>query len=226
LKKKQCIDAPQTANGTAANNDSLVRQLKQLLTNSYTAIESAAYEYFPDLTAPDCYQAMGRVERLLPTYKGPTDDDGVSFEKWAKQAVVREAARYVFLALAMGKYRLMLLKVIHDAMWTSAEDRARESSDLFSEVLTLIFAMAPKFLKNKSPKEASLSTRLCGLAKKHVFLYYNSKNKKRLEAVKRRIEKGQDLGVPEILSDAEIASMKNDAAVYDAGYSEVGFSLH
>jgi hypothetical protein len=147
----------------------------------------------------------------------------VSFERWAKRKAIEEASRYVFLALAMGEYRLMMLKVISDGIWTSSagENRAVEPDDLYSEVLLLIFAMAPKFLKNR---QAKLSTRLCGLAKRHTF-FHNSNTAKRRNAVARRLEKGKDLGVPEILSDAEIASMKKDAAVYDAGYAEVGFSL-
>jgi hypothetical protein len=184
--KSHTLDTPQTANGTAADNDSETRksQLKQLYINSFTNLQSAAFEHFPELTAYDCHAAMQRVAGLLPTYGGPVDS--VSFEKWGERIAVQESSRYVFMHLANGEYRLMLLKVIADNLWTSATDRSIEPHDLFNDVLMLIFDMAPVFLRNK---RAKLSTRMCSLAKRHVF-FHNSKNKKRLAAVTRQIERG------------------------------------
>jgi hypothetical protein len=86
-------------------------------------------------------------------------------------------------------------------MWTSTVDRSIEPDDLYSEVLRLIFEMGPKFMRNK---EAALSTRFCGLARRHTYFYYNSKNKKRFAAVARRIERGGEFRV-EVMSEMELA---------------------
>jgi hypothetical protein len=219
--KRNNLRASRTANGTGANIESEARlsQLRQLYFNSFTNLQSAAFDQFPELSAPDCYSAMERVAALLPEYKGPPDGS-VSFERWGKRKAIEESFRHVCLTLAMGKYKRMIFATIAAEMWTSAQDRSVEPEDLFSDVLMLIFNRAPMFLKNK---RAKLSTRLCALARKHVYLYYNSRNRKRLSAVTERIENGEDLGA-ETLSAIEMASIKNDAA-YDPGYREAGLSL-
>jgi hypothetical protein len=217
LQKYQ-IDPPQLANGAIADNDSQARQLK-LYTNCFSTLQDAAYDAFPNLSAPDCYRAMEAVARLLHEYGGPLDSE--SFERWGKRKAIDESSRYVFLHLALGEYKRMILATIAKEMWTSAQDRSIEPEDLFSDVLLLIFEKAPQFLKNK---RAKLSTRFCALAKRHVYFYYNSKFTKRLKAVNRRLERGQTLDV-ETLSEIEIASMKNDRLVSDLGYSEAGLSL-
>jgi hypothetical protein len=190
--KKGNLRASQTPNGANANNDSVDRQLKlkQLYITSFTTLQNAAFEKFPDLTALDAHSAMEAVFGRLTEYGGPLHDSA-SFEKWGKRKAVEEASRFVFLALANGEYKKMILKVIIENMWESAMDSAVEPYDLFNEVLMLIFDRAPMFLKNK---RAKLSTRMCSLARRHVF-FHNSRNKKRLAAVTLRIEKGRELGV-------------------------------
>jgi hypothetical protein len=142
---------------------------------------------------------MERVFTLLHEYGGPLDSE--SFENWGRRKAIEESSRYVFMHLANGEFKLMILKVISENIWQSATDSAVEPHDLFNEVLMLIFRMAPKFLKDK---RAKLSTRLCALAKKHVF-FHNSKNTKRLKAVTRRIERGGEFSV-EMMSEEELAA--------------------
>jgi hypothetical protein len=219
--KKHNFDASQTPDGANANNDSESRQfkLKQLYTGSYSILYEAAYDRFPELLPWDFDAAMAQVFKLLPTYGGPPD--GASFERWAKRKIVDESSRWVFMHLAMTTtYRLMILSTISKNMWTSVEDCSIDAEDLYSDILPLIFRMAPKFLRNK---RAKLSTRFCALAKRHVYYYHNSKNTKRLKAVTRRVvEQDKPLSV-ECLSALEMASIKNDEI--SNGYAEAGLSL-
>jgi hypothetical protein len=215
------LDASRTIDGIDANNDSSNRlsQLKQFYFNSYNEMEVVAYESYADLDASQCYHVLEALAALLHKYKGPSTD--VAFEKWAKRTVVKEASRYKLLALATTEYASLIHKAIHENLWTTAMDCGVGHDDIFNEVLWLIFQKAPALSKKGTAK---LSTRLYALTKKHVYLYHNSRNKKRLAAVTRRIEKDGDFSV-EVLSDAELAAMKKDAAGYDPGYREAGLSL-
>jgi hypothetical protein len=220
--KSPKLDAPHTATVTDADNESNDRQRKltTLYFSNYTNLKDSAYERFPDLLPWDSLSAMERVAALLPEYGGPTEDD--AFLRWAKRITVQESFRYICLALANGEYRRMILATIAKEMWTSAQDRSVEPEDLFSEVLALIFDRAPIFLRRK---RASLSTRMCALAKRHVIFDYNSKVTKRLAAVKKHLENDGVFEGAETLSAVEIASMRKDRAVSDLGYAEAGFHL-
>jgi hypothetical protein len=184
-------------------------------------LQDAAYEFFPELTAPDAHNAIEAIAALLPTYGGPLDSD--SFERWGKRKAIEESSRFVFMHLANGEYKRMILATIAKEMWTSAEDCSVGAEDLYSEVLMLIFDMAPNFLRNK---RAKLSTRLCSLARNHVYMYHNKKNKTRLAAVTKQMAddspKGGLHGV-EMMRAEEIALIKADAIA--DGYRELGIAF-
>jgi hypothetical protein len=159
---------------------------------------------------------MEAIAGRLHEYGGPLHSE--PFERWGRRKAIEESSRFVFMHLANGEYKKMILKVISENIWQSATDSAVEPHDLFNEVLMLIFDRAPMFLKNK---QAKLSTRMCSLARRHVF-FHNSKNFKRLNAVTRRIERGGEFSV-EMMSAEERVSIKADSIA--DGYSEAGLYL-
>jgi hypothetical protein len=77
--------------------------------------------------------------------------------------------------------------------------------DIFSEVAFLIYQRLDSLLRVGSAK---LSTRLFALARRHVYFYYIKPHIIRVNAVTRRLDKGQDFDGVECLSDVELASIR------------------
>jgi hypothetical protein len=199
------LGASQTANGTSENIQSEDRKpkLKHLYFANYSNIQAVAFDSFKDLTAGDCYRVMEELAVHLHKYRGPLDDGGASFEKWANRIAAKETSRYRLLALATTEYASVIHKAIHDHLWLSTVmDCGVGHDDVFNEVLWLIFQKAPALSRKGTAK---LSTRLYALTKKHVFLYHNSKNTKRLKAVTKHLERCGEFGV-EVMSEAELAA--------------------
>jgi hypothetical protein len=194
------FDASQLANGTIANNESTDRTstLQKFYASNFGALKAAAHES-QKLLFYEADAAVAALSRNLNKYKGPLNEE--SFLKWANRWVAREAARYPFLTMVMTEHSGMIYAAIRDNLWTSAEDRAVEYQDVYSEVLMLVFNKAHVLCKKGSAK---LSTRLYELTKKHVYLYHNSKNKRRFEAVSKRLQRGGSI-VAEQMSEDELA---------------------
>jgi hypothetical protein len=194
------FDASQLANGTIANTESIDRTtaLKQFYASNFGTLKAAAHES-QKLLFYETDAAVAALSRNLNKYKGPLDER--SFLKWANRWVAMEAARYPFLTMVMTEHSRVIYAAIKDNLWTSAEDRAVEYQDVYSEVLMLVFNKAHVLCKKGSAK---LSTRLYELTKKHVYLYHNSKNKRRFEAVARRLQRGGSIDA-EQMSEDELA---------------------
>jgi hypothetical protein len=197
------FDASQLANGTIANNESTDRPnrastLQKFYASNFGALKAAAHES-QKLLFYEADAAVAALSRNLNKYKGPLTEE--SFLRWANRWVAREAARYTFLTVVITEHSGMIYAAIKDHLWTTAEDLATEPQDIFSEVLMLVFNKAHVLSKKGSAK---LSTRLYALTKKHVYLYHNSKNKRRFEAVAKRLQRGGSIDA-EQMSEDELA---------------------
>jgi hypothetical protein len=217
------FDASQTAQGTAAKTNLTTRtaQLQQLYATNYSNLQSVAYEAYPHLMVFDADKIMTLLAERLHKFKGSLDDNGVSFEKWATRWVSKEAQRYKILAEILAEHSGIIHKSIQDNLWTSVQDRSVEHNDVFAGVMVLVFARAHS-LKRRG--RAKLTTRLYSLTKKHCWLKHNSRNKRHRNGVQRHLEQGGELGGCEVMSAAEIASLKA-FEVYDPGYGEIGLSI-
>ena len=215
------FDASQTASGTTAKTNPSYRKterLNHLYTNHYNILTASAYETYPQLLVMDADIIMELLSAKLSRYKGPSSDE--AFLKWATRFVRKEAARYAITARILSEQNRVIHKAINTHTWTSAVDRSVEHKDLYWEIALLIFQRAHSLNQRGTAK---LSTRITALVKKHVYLYHNSRNQRRLRLVQEHVQQGGVIEC-EMLSPEEIASMQPQAPTYDAGYSECGLS--
>lgn len=213
------LDALHAANGTAADTDSSTRTnlISQLFFNNYAALTAVAYEAYPGLLVWDCDRILTQLGQRLGRYKGPLAQE--PFMRWAERFVTKEAERYAITTRILTEYRKVIFKAISDNLWNSAQDRATEHADIFAEVMLLVFRKAHALNRKGTAKE---STRVYGLVKKHVFLFHNTRNKRRREAVARHLAQLGELAC-ETFTPEELESISHDGI--SEGYAEAGLSL-
>jgi hypothetical protein len=188
------------------------QQIQQLMFHSYGELTQAAYEVNPTLLVFNTGPILEHLRQRLDKYRGPLDDGGIAFTKWASKIVRRESRRYEFHSRVIKEYKLLIHAGIRAALnATSAQDHSVEADDIFNEVSLLIFNLAHALMKpgtSKLPEcpPAKLSTRLFNLAKGHTHFYYVVKWERRLALNQERVAAGLPYGV-ETLSDEELASM-------------------
>jgi hypothetical protein len=214
------FDASQKASGTPAKTNLSARktEVQQLYLSHYSTLTAAAYEAYPHLLVMDADRIMELLHAKLSKYTGPSSDE--PFLRWATRFVRKESERYAITAQILLEQNRVIHGAINTHTWTSAVDRSVEHDDLYWEIALLIFQRAHSLNRKGTAK---LSTRITALVKKHIYLYYNSKNQRRLRLVTEHVQEGGSIDC-EMLSPEEIASTQPQALEYDAGYSECGLS--
>jgi hypothetical protein len=219
----ELIAASQLAIGTVANTESQDRttSINRLYLAHFAEVRSAIYEHRSETLVWDAEKIMIALSERLRDYQGPISDEG--FLRWAKAFVRRESERFSITNKIITEQRRIIFGAINRYRWTSATDRAVTADDLFAEVTALVFRKAHE-LNLPGIAGTKMSTRITGLVKRHVQLYYNAPNARRRRLIEKQISQLGELGV-ETLSPEEIASMESDASPWDAGYSEAGLSV-
>ena len=178
------LDSPRPVTGTGAETtpEDRTETIQQLYFNHSPELRAAAFDAYPALIAPDAYRIMLALASSLHRYGGPPEDK--PFLKWATRFVRKEAERFRITLDILSKYRRVIESAIRDSLWaTTALDVGQsDPEDIFGEVAALIFERAHS-LNRKG--RAKLSTRLSALVRKHVWLYHNARNQRRLRKVER-----------------------------------------
>lgn len=198
--KANNIGASQSAYGTNSKTipNERTNQLSNFIITNSQSLKDEAYRAYPNLNFLDCEKVIAALAKRLNRYAGPPEQP--AFLKWAIRFVSKETQRYRILAEILAEHSPLIHKAIHECLWTSAEDLAIEHSDIYWEVIFLIFQRAHSLAKKS---KAKLSTRLWSLVKKHIFFYYNPKRARRLRCMRRK-----PTIACEHLSEAEIAALQ------------------
>jgi hypothetical protein len=179
-------------------------QLRQLAFICHSSAEDSIYESDATFSWADAEAGGISVYGALPSYLGEVNAE--AFQPWAVEVAIRGARQHQVWRTIMAEHSTAIKTAIRcsvDNFANDARDYSVAYEDLFSEVSYLIFKMAHKFAKPSST--AKLSTRLVGLAKRHVRFYHNNKNLTRHRAIRRRLESGKPICI-EIESEEQQAA--------------------
>ena len=186
----------------------------------HATLTNAAYQSHPSMYGHDCDRILQKLERCIHRFEqrfhvAPPLEQATRF-------VQRKAERHAITETILAEHSRVIHSAIHQSVWTSVVDLAVEHGDLFNEVALLIFKNAHSL--NRKGK-AKLSTRLYALASTHVWVRYNSRNRRRHRLNEQCHE--DHYGVA-IIRTEELAALKAEAKadmVWDCGYSECGLSV-
>ncbi len=132
-----------------------------------------------DLPPADSLRVLEFLKDRLTQYKGALTQK--AFHRWAIRTVKVEAKRYQFTAQVLTEHGTAIRAAIRSALRSGILDCAITDEDLFQEVSSLIFQMAPQLAKSGT---AMISSRLWALAQMHVA-YHMKKRVNRNRIVKR-----------------------------------------
>jgi hypothetical protein len=149
-------------------------------------------------------QAVKGIAAHLEDYTGPIDSS--SFLDWAKPLAKGAALRLSRFYQIIDEHK----GAIRGGIWSALPPRNYfdDNNALVEEISQEVYLLVMKYLDSLTKcGTAKLSVRLFALAKKHALNYHVKKARRRLKAVQRRLSQGGSIGVPEVLSDQELAAM-------------------
>lgn len=202
-------------------NASSTTEHQPYTTAHHETLTNEAYQSHPNLFVHDCDRILHRLELCVQRFKQRFR--AAPLVEQATRFVRHEAERHKITERILSEHSRVIHSAIHKNMWVSVVDLAVEHGDLFSEIAFEIHKRAHSLNRAGTAK---LSTRLYALASTHVWLRYNSPNRRRWRLNESASE--WDYGVT-IQTDEERAALKADEkadAVWDAGYAEAGLSAY
>jgi hypothetical protein len=165
-------------------------QLHRLAFVCHPIVKDAIYED-PTFTWADAEAGGVSIYGALPSYQGEVSSE--AFETWAIEVALKGARQHQIWRTLMADHTAVIKTAIRCSVENNpnnAVDYSVGLDDLFSQVSYRIFEEAQDLAK---PGTAKLSTRLVALAKKHLWLYFHSKNMGRHRSIRKRLEKGKDI---------------------------------
>jgi hypothetical protein len=169
------------------------------------------YSELRDLASEDAKLLVQDIDNLvealgsrLAEYNGDLEDE--PFLTWAGSVIRPAVSRISKLYEILEKHGGAIRGGIWSALPKSNrfDDNSALVQEAAQEVAMLVLTNLDDLLE---PSPAKLSSRLFALAKRHTLDYYTKKTRRRHQAVQRRLSQGGSLGVPEVLSDQELAAM-------------------
>lgn len=189
--------------------DSQSRQveLERLYLRNREHIRNTALEN-PNLLAPDADNIADNVVQHLLAYDGQLTD--ADFLEWSCEIAKSAADRICRLQEILEEHGGAIRGAIRSALYSvSPRDRFDDNDALTEEIFQEVSLLVLKYLDSLTqPGSADLSTRLFGLAKRHTELYHLKKAQRRHRAVRRWLERGRLLNVPEVVSKEELAALR------------------
>jgi hypothetical protein len=160
-----------------------------LFTRLYGLLELSVYDFQPSLLFGDADSILCLLADELPSYRGKLTEQ--AFSRWAAKFIEKTAKRYADTATILEANRPYIRAAIRRTMPYGIFDNALSMSDLENEIAIRVFADVESLADNPEKHTAKQSTRVYGMAKKHLEYYVTSKMRDRFNLILARVSQGQ-----------------------------------